>query len=180
MIQTPSTIAPVTMSPYEQWDLVIQGLGFVGIVLSLWVGRRSALADHDRQKKQATIEVIDGVRPKLRDHYRALQAKFGHEVLSDADAKAIAGNDEARLQARELLALLEHLCLGVNRGVYDKEILFDACGAYLLYIYKMMQSYIELNQIENPKLYTEFQHVAHDFSERKRVRPSGAHTVLKP
>jgi hypothetical protein len=168
------------MTSLQLATLGIQALGFGAVTLGLWLTRRAHLADHDRRRKQATIEFVNELRPKWRDCYTALQNQFGYEVLTDADAKRVADTPDLRAQARELLALTEHLSVGVNTGVYDRDMLFRICGSYLIGVYGMMQTYIRLCQQTSKTLYIEFAEIAEDFADRRRLRPEGGQKVLRP
>lgn len=155
---------------YEEASLWIQALGFIGVILSIWFARRGAIADHDRRKKQATIEYLHKLRPSWRDCHGILYGKFEERQLSSTHAMEIWGDAKLSRAASELLNLLEHLSVGVNTDVYDVEIVDRACGSYLIRLHEMMSSYIKLlrEKYQNPRLYSEFSLIVRNF-EKKRL-----------
>ena len=83
------------MTAYEQWSLFFEGgvllvsfLGLLGVYVQLKLNRRdrtvdstkqlTALkADHDRRKKQATVEYLGNLRPQWREKWKELSQALG-------------------------------------------------------------------------------------------------------
>ena len=165
--------ATEALTPYEQASLLIQGLGFSGIILSIWVARSIAKADHDRRRMQATIDYLHGLRPRWVVCLATLDGHFNNETqLSSEQAKEITESADLDRTAREMLFLIEHLAVGANADVYDSEIIYCACGFYLINVHVMMGSYITLmrKKWDNDTLYEEFSKLARKFEDKRREK----------
>lgn len=155
---------------YDEISIWIQALGFIGIILSIAVMRRVAIADHSRRRKQSTLEYLHDLRPQWRDSYRVLFNRFKEPQLSSAHAREIMDDDELRQHANEILSLVEHLSVGINTDVYDRDIVEQACGSYLINLRMMMGSFIRLAQerYKNPRLFRELDSVIRGFEDQRR------------
>ncbi|UHD17959.1 DUF4760 domain-containing protein [Thiocapsa bogorovii] len=129
------------------------------------------LADHDRRRKQATIDYMRAVRPIWSKGRRALNDAFGNNNLSDGDIEKIDADKDLQRLVREVLSWLEHLSVGANTEVFDKDMIYRMSGSYLIRIYRRMSTYIESAQVKNQYAYVEFRELIHDFEEQRRLRP---------
>ncbi len=161
------------------WDIVgsisslvgaIVGVsGLLFVVLQIRMAVRSYLADHERRKKQATIEYVREVRPLYKKNREVIDLKYGSDVLSDADvAEIVKESGEIRENLKEILAQLEFLAVGVNTGVFDKDLWFRMSAAYIIRIYQRFHPYIKYVQKTNPFAFIEFEEIVLEFQERKR------------
>ena len=102
---------------------------------------------------------------------QAFDKKFGVHSLTNEDVSNINKDTELKETAKALLGLLEHISVGMNTGVYDKNLLFRMSGKYLIDLFDRFKPYIKESQKENPYSYIEFEELVVDFEERKRLRP---------
>lgn len=119
-------------------------------------------ADHERRKKQSTIEYLNLIR-KL---YRPLKEKIDKDIEEENVINIKDMNDVTMRRTKNILSVLEHLCVGINTGVYDFEILNRMSGRYLIKLYERFAPYIELEQRKYSDTYIEFQHI---YSQLKQI-----------
>ena len=166
------------------WAQVASVVAAVG---ALYIAAVSIAADHERRRKQATIEVW---RDYLKDTFAiraALRQFYGTDVIPQRDAldyrnavagKAVAGKAPSnkyawvldfQLGIQELLGGLEEIAAGANLGVYDTPVLFDIGGQAIEAVVKKRLRYcIQVAQDQEPaSVYTEMTTLCEKFQKLK-------------
>ena len=133
---------------------------------------QTMIADHDRRKKQSTIEYIATIRPIWKKSRRALNNKFGTDKLSENDIDIIINEKKLLRMVRDMLGWLEHMALGANTDIYDKDVVYRMSGSNLIRIHNRLSLYIQMAQRDNPHAYIEFSELIRYFEEKRRTRPS--------
>ena len=125
---------------------------------------RTMRADHERRKKQATIEYVNSIREHYRPISRRLIDKFDDKVINIDDM-----DEQIKQDIREFLSIVEHLSVGVNTGIYDLEILFRMSEFYFISMFEKLSPYIydRRQKRSNNTLYCEFEIMVSDI---KRIR----------
>lgn len=160
------------MSLYETLSLILAIVSIAALLWQVRVALQSIHADHERRKKQATIEFLMAqVRPLWTEGRHLLDKKWGTGVLNEDSLKQIEDDPEARVIVTSLLGHLEYLSVGINTGIYDKDILFRASGTSMIRLFHRLRPYIKLSQKNQVTAYIEFENLIHDLEERKRKKP---------
>jgi len=133
-------------------NTVIQILMFFVISVQLYLMQKTFKADHERRKKQSTVEYLNNIREQYRGLTNKLLSKFDENAINLSEIDA-----ETKVEIKELLSILEHLSTGVNTGVYDYDIIKRMSGSYLVNRYKQMLPYIDNAQKTSRTLYIEFE-----------------------
>ena len=127
-------------------------LGVIFIAFQLRQQARASIADHDRQRKQSTIEF-----------YNALSSD-SQEFLDDISGKPldlafVNANPKLRKSVVRYLARLERLSIGIAADVYDFEILCLMSGRFLIKKHLQMKQYIHESRVAKnaPMLFMEFE-----------------------
>ena len=120
-------------------------------------------ADHERRKKQSTVEYLNNIRDQYRGLTNKLIKKFGDEAINLS-----AIDDTTKVEINELLSILEHLSTGINTEVYDYNIIKRMSGSYLIKRYKQLFPYIDDAQQKSPTVYIEFETLCKKFEFDKR------------
>ena len=153
-------------------------VGLVLVLFQLRVAIRTFKADHERRKKQTTVEHVREIRPLYTKCRQLVDRKYGSDVLSDKDVEEIVReNGEIRDNLKEILAYLEFTAIGTNTGVFDKELWYRMSGSYLIRIYHRFRPYIKFAQKNNPYAFIEFEEIVLEFEERKRLKPDPRETI---
>gem|GEM_PF-951208 len=169
-INNVSTIG-IHMDLYEILTLCVAVITASILVIQANLALKSIKADHERRKKQATFEFVQKIRPAWIEAKHAIEEKWGKEPLTSKELGEIDKEFELLNLVRNLLGLLEHLSVGMNSGVFDKDLLFRMSGSQLISIHKRLRGYIDRVQLQSPTAYIEYQALVNDFEERKRIRP---------
>jgi hypothetical protein len=145
---------------------ILAGVGLLAVLVTLY-------ADHDRRKKQATIEYSNAIRDLWRTRRLSIENISGKhvdrdEVISDEDAKKLHEDATASNDVRELLARLEHLALGANTRVFDRTLLFRMSGTYFTRLYEYLHNYVQLSRKHTPAAYVEFEDLIKEFKNLQR------------
>ena len=134
------------------------------IFFQIWQQTKIARADHNRIKKQSTIEFYNLLST---DSYAL------YDVIKDntLDLSTILSNEELRDCVRRYLGRLERLAIGVASNVYDFDILNVMCGQYLIRRYEQLVTYItHVRDTEGYKMaYKEFELLIERIKERKKT-----------
>lgn len=166
------------MTQYEAFTLLI-GTTTAGILLvQAGLALRSVKADHERRKKQATFEFVQKIRPAWIEAKHAIEEKWGDEPLTSKELLEIDSDFQLLKLVRNLLGQLEHLSVGMNSGVFDKDLLYRMSGSQLIGIYHRLHTYIDRVQKNSPKAYVEYQDLVKSFEDRKRTKPDASGNIV--
>jgi uncharacterized membrane protein YhiD involved in acid resistance len=143
--------------------IVISIFTLVGLLLQVHIQWRTMHADHERRKKQATIEYVNQTRAVYRPISRKLVQKFGENTVINIDQI----DEETKEDITAFLSIVEHLAVGINTKVYDLQILERMSGAYFMRMFHNLQPYInETRRIRGrPNVYCEFESMVEDIKE---------------
>lgn len=154
--------------------LILQLLGFLVVAWQLRVLIRtleSMRKDHDHQRRLASIESIGEIYRECRF---SLESRFGTNCLVESDIKTIEENQEYEATIVKLLSVLEHISVGINTGIYDKDIIFRMSAGSMISLYHRLELYIKHRQRKyNPKSYIDFEELIREFETRKGIRAHG-------
>lgn len=150
----------------------------VVLINQYFIQRKTILADHERRKKQATIEYSNSIRKSYRPLDKKLVDKFGEGNIINFGLI----DDEAKQDIQELLSIVEHLAVGVNAEVYDLEILERMSGTYFIHMFNKLSPYIDSMRAakRNEKLYCEFESMVNDVKKiRGKLNPAPRNGKIK-
>ena len=148
------------------------------VILQIQVAISTIKADHERRRKQATIDFMLQVRPIWQESHRLLDERFGPGTLSGDALEEIQKNRDARDIISRLLGNLEHLAVGINTGVFDRELLFRTSAYFLTTIYHRLHPHIKKAQTSLPTAYIEFEQLAVEFDDRRRIKPPKSGNIV--
>lgn len=143
---------------------VIIGVFFVAIQIRQQT--KISRADHDRQKKQSTIEFYNLIST---DSYQFLD-DIKNKTL---DLASVNSDKALRKSVIRYLSRLERFAIGIASDVYDFEILCLMSGRYLSKKFNQFKPYIEEARINKnaPMLYKEFELLIAKIDAYRKNRP---------
>ena len=165
------------MTIFEISTLSLAVITAVILVLQIHIAIKSIQADHERRKKEATLDYIQKIRPAWADARFSVNQKWGWNTLNDEALSEIESNFELKKLVQNLLSLLEHLSVGMNADIFDKDLLFRMSGSLLIRIHNRFVPYIEKVQQEQPTAYVEYQYLAKEFEQRKSKKLESAGNI---
>ncbi|WP_081864929.1 DUF4760 domain-containing protein [Chondromyces apiculatus] len=160
----------------EDLSSLLSGIGLSVSALALAIAFWTLKADHERRKKQATIEYANQIREIWQKSKTIIEQALNKTVsrgspISQKETTIIENTPELLTASMEILARLEHLAVGVNAGVFDASILYRMSGSHLIGIYDYMLEYIKMTREtpDNEFAYIEFGMLAEEFKRLKTV-----------
>ncbi|MGK3994518.1 DUF4760 domain-containing protein [Sorangium sp. So ce1024] len=165
------------MSTSEAISICLSSLGFITSLATLLLAIQTLRADHERRKKQATIEYANDIRDLWQQRRVTIENGINRRIentskpLTPEEVQTIKDSPDLRDAVREFLARLEHLSVGVNTCVFDKNILYRMSGSYLIRVYEFMEPYIISVRPNSKYAYIELEHMVRDFAAQKRTSP---------
>lgn len=132
----------------------------------LKIMRSSLIADHERRRKQSTIEYVNAIRGKYSPISRKLEEKFGWDHVINLKEM----DESEQRDIREFLAIVEHMAVGVETEVYDVDIVNRMSGRYFLRMRRILDPYISYAQSENPTSYIEYDRMCERIRAKRGTR----------
>lgn len=156
---------PKKMSTYEVLSLCVGALTLVVYAFTLFVIAHQVRLDHERRRKQATIDHIEKVKTVYRSHDDFLDKTHGSQVIL---VNLLSKPDEVR-QIRDMLSVVEHMSTGALIGVFDIDLLDRLSGSFFMRLHKRVFPFIEHTRREknNDQIYADFSTLI-DCIERNR------------
>jgi hypothetical protein len=151
---------------------LFSALAFVGVVYSINLQIKSIKIDHDRRRKQATLEYLNAIRPRYKSLFQDYEKVMGPDVLTKAGLETILSNNELRSMIKDYLSMLEHLSVGTNVGVFDKDLIYRISAQNLIGKYYKFKPYIDFAQKTLPTAYIEYENLVKEFENQKKLKPS--------
>lgn len=119
--------------------------------------------------KQATIEHL---AHRIREGRAFLDQFSQNKVITEKELNIIVEDPKVKADIDKVLGMLEHDAVGLNTGVYDKEIFFRMFGNSLTLIFNKMKPYIEWRREREMEYlaYVELEQIANEYKEGIRIR----------
>jgi len=141
-------------------------LGVVFIAVQIRQQTKTSRADHDRQKKQSTIEFYNSISTES-------QAFLDDIVGKTLDLSGVNSDKALRKSVIRYLSRLERLAIGVASDVYDFEVLCLMSGRYLSKKYNQFEKYIKESRVAKnaPMLFKEFELLVEKIDKYRELNP---------
>ena len=123
---------------YNHVGELIAGITALLLIVQLELARKAFKADHERRKKQATVEFVSRLRDSSWPLEITLRSKFGDNVINNGE---IDGKEEITIG--RFLSLVEQLATGVNVGVFDYDVVSRMIGYHLTSMYDKLHPFID-------------------------------------
>lgn len=134
---------------------------------------KTTKADHERRRKQSTIEFYNEIYPYLRDCKVEIANAFGEGYVTPDD-KRYQENPSLQKAINEYLTIIERFAVGVNAGIYDVNVFARTSGKVVSDTYKRLSPVIEnMRKIQNyPQLFNDFEKMCKDVDKiREKMYP---------
>ena len=102
------------MTLYEIVSIILISVATVTVLITI-------IADHERRKKQSTMETAVQM---LREARQILQQEFGGVELTEEDMDRLKNNEILLAKINSAFGVFEHIAVAVKAGVYDKDLIF--------------------------------------------------------
>ncbi len=134
---------------------------------------KSLMADHERRKKQSTLEFYSDIYPYLSEFRTKITDIFGNGYVTPDDVRYIQDKDIQQM-IYEYLVIIERFAVGVNSGIYDINVFAKTSGKVVSDMYKKLSPIIENMRITQnyPEMFNDFEKMSKDVLEvREKMYP---------
>lgn len=134
---------------------------------------KSLMADHERRKKQSTLEFYSDIYPYLSEFRTKITDIFDNGYVTPDDVRYTQDKDIQQM-IYEYLVIIERFAVGVNSGIYDINVFAKTSGKVVSDMYKKLSPIIEYMRITQnyPEMFNDFEKMSKDVLEvREKMYP---------
>lgn len=121
------------------------------------------------EKRKATIEAFNSLQNEVLDKFVCVSNGNAKIIIENLDNEQCK---EAYDDQRALIARLEHFAVGVNKHIYDLNVVNELAGVHLVSLYQKIKPIIdEVNRNEQePIHYCHFTKLVGDLTKKHKVK----------
>ncbi|MBC7272417.1 MAG: DUF4760 domain-containing protein [Streptomyces sp.] len=173
------------MTSYERWSLVasfgsllISVVAFGALAWQLLMLARGTAQDHDRRRKQATMEYLTAIMDRRKALYNeGIPDERDHPAVSALISRALTGDPTAVRLITSYLTAFNYLGVGTRSDAFDREIVDQAWGGLIIAVRDNYAPWIEAQRESRgePRLYEDLRWLAAEMTPRRTadVPPQG-------
>ncbi|MEV6485924.1 DUF4760 domain-containing protein [Streptomyces sp. NPDC051576] len=164
------------MTVFEQWSLVAAfgslGVGVVGFVALAWqllLLGRSTRQDHERRRKQATMEFLaDNMNQRKSLFDEGIPHERDHAAIAELIARSTSGDERATKLITSYLTSFNLLGVGARSDAFDRQLIDDAWGG-LISVWTNYRPWAEAQRTEHsePRLWQNLEWLAGHMTHRR-------------
>jgi hypothetical protein len=148
--------------------------------------QRAFLADHERRKKQSTVEFAHEVLEQRTIASNVVNEIFNqHEVINVTDSKYL-DNKDIQSAVTQYLNLMERISVGINFGVYDIGVFMRITGRATILFYERLEPIIRERRRASGRAsqYQDFEHLVNTmktkYAENEPPMDTSANIIYSP
>jgi hypothetical protein len=128
----------------------------VAAIIGVSVARKTFRADHERRKKQATIEFYRSIGDKCDELLIQIENDFPKDAVVTYDV--IKTNKDTYYKIVHYLNLMEEMSVGINKDVFDIKIFSRIAGRHSIRWFEKLKNVIEgiRNESDSNYRYSDF------------------------
>ena len=148
-------------------DIITNIFMIVGVVVAtfqLRMTRKSFLADHERRKKQSTIEFCHEILEILSPLRSRIKNTFGEDHINIGDPRYNDGTLQSIIT--NYLNTMERLAVGINLKVYDLHTFRRISGRSTINMFNKLKGVIDhkRKKANRTDMYGDFEKLVHDLN----------------
>jgi len=129
--------------------------------------KQTFIADHERRKKQSTIEFYNEINKETVTMRSLISDKSQSGIIS---IDVIEGDAKLVTSIKRYLSLMERFSVGVNTNVYDIGVFDRVSGAATVKTYYKLREYILNARKKAPYIYTDFELMVQEIEGIRKKR----------
>ena len=161
-----------TLTEVQSWTILIAVITAVialaGVLSNTAHQYKALKLDHERRKKQATVEAVESAARLIRDERKRVEATLGcvHKArLTEEMVAQIEKNEDLRYRVAKLLGVFEILATGARANVYDIPLLHRLAGTYLRGVHYQFELWVIHVGLGQATVYNEIKELVRDFAK---------------
>lgn len=173
MLSTIVEVSTIVTNIFLSVGAVIAVFQLIQMKKSNILQSKSLMADHERRKKQSTLEFYSDIYPYLSEFRTKITDIFGNGYVTPDDVRYTQDKDIQRM-IYEYLVIIERFAVGINSGIYDINVFAKTSGKVVSDMYKKLSPIIENMRITQnyPEMFNDFEKMSKDVLEaREKMYP---------
>ena len=144
------------MTVFERWSLigvyaaiVVNIIAFLVVVWQLRLlahqnrqGQQANTQDHDRRRKQATLEFFAAIHDKQIEFRKTMPNVWASVEIAALIENALNGDIAAEKNIIGYLNMYEHLAAGARTDIFDLDVINQLAGGWLILLERNYRPYI--------------------------------------
>lgn len=118
MLSTIVEVSTIVTNIFLSVGAVIAVFQLIQMKKSNILQSKSLMADHERRKKQSTLEFYSDIYPYLSEFRTKITDIFGNGYVTPDDVRYKQDKDIQQM-IYEYLVIIERFAVGINSGIYD-------------------------------------------------------------
>jgi len=155
---------------------LLTDLANIAVILGVFFGlkqlkiqKESVLADHERRKKQSTVEFHNTIiNPEAIDLWNKIEKTF--KTDDNRNWEIDPDNNDMFKTVQSYFTYLERFSVGVNIEAYDIGVVNQICGTALKNRYKHAKRFIKQRQKYNSNAYKDFERLVERLEELEKEK----------
>ncbi|MFF0017714.1 DUF4760 domain-containing protein [Streptomyces sp. NPDC005374] len=178
------------MTSYEQWSLVVSFgslvvsvVAFAALAWQLLMLSRSTGQDHDRRRKQATMEYLTANMERRKALFdEGIPHERDHEAIAALVSLSLADDERATKLITAYLTAFNFLAVGAQTDAFDREVIDEAWGGIVISVWNNYRPWIEEQRRRHgePRVWENLEWLAGEMTPRRPIVPAGGSGNLPP
>ncbi|WP_433919092.1 DUF4760 domain-containing protein [Streptomyces canus] len=178
------------MTSYERWSLIasfssllVSVIAFGALAWQLLMLARGTSQDHDRRRKQATMEYLTANMERRKVLFdEGIPNERDHEAISALISLSLAGDEPTTKLITAYLTMFNFLAVGAQSDAFDPEVIDEAWGGLIIAVWNNYRPWAETQrQVHGePRVWENLEWLAGQMTPRRTVTPAGAGGNLPP
>lgn len=158
------------MTSYEVISLIIGSVTAIILIIQLRVLIITLKADHERRKKQSTLENAANI---VREARQIIQQEFGNTRITEENINQLKNDNKLLAKINNAFGVFEHISVGLAVGVYDADLFFRMFSKTFVEIFDQYCLYIEFRRKNHGNTtYSEFENLVIDYRRERELNPN--------
>lgn len=186
--ECPSSVRYRAVTSYERWSLaasfgtlLVSVVAFGALAWQLLMLARSTAQDHDRRRKQATMEYLTAIIDRRKQLYEeGIPDERNRAAVSALISRSLTGDASATKLITSYLTAFNYLGVGARTDAFDRAVIDQAWGGLIIAVRANYGPWLEAQRQNHsePRLYEDLQWLADAMTPRQS--PTRADGVLPP
>ncbi len=185
-----SSVECSAVTSYELWSLVgsfgsltVSVIAFGALAWQLLLLSRSTAQDHDRRRKQATMEYLTANMDRRKELFdEGIPNERDHEAIAALISLSLSGDPQSTKLITTYLTTFNFLAVGAQTDAFDRRVIDEAWGGLVIAVWNSYQPWIEAKRQEygEPRLWENLEWLAGRMAPRRSAVPAGGGGTLPP
>ncbi|WP_328554630.1 MULTISPECIES: DUF4760 domain-containing protein [unclassified Streptomyces] len=178
------------MTSYEWWSLIasfgsllVSVVAFGALAWQLLMLARGTGQDHDRRRKQATMEYLTANMERRKVLFdEGIPNERDHEAISALISLSLAGDEPTTKLITAYLTTFNFLAVGAQSDAFDRKVIDEAWGGLIIAVWNNYRPWMETQRKVHgePRVWENLEWLAGQMTPRRPATPAEAGGNLPP